>query len=486
MTVTPSFWHRFSMWAAGAVVVGLGVGSLTMTAATPEPTSGVERVAVASAELDTDSLNEGFRTVVQSALPAVVSISTSRTVATRPAAAPAPFFFDRFREFQGFDMPKERVEAGEGSGVIVSENGYVLTNHHVVGEATKITVSLGDRREFAAELVGSDARTDIAVLKIDADDLPSLSLAGSSAVEVGDLVLAMGNPFGIGQTVTMGIVSATGRAGLNPENYEDFIQTDAAINPGNSGGPLVNMRGEVIGINTAIISRSGGNQGIGFAVPAHMASVVMDQLIEHGRVARGWLGVSIQPVSAAVAEAFELDAPNGALVGYVEPNSPAAEAGLATGDVVVAVDGQPVEEMGDLRLMIASAGPNTTVDLTVVRDGQEQSLSVTLDELSGGQGDVQPSPTSDQVLHGIEVQDLTPQLSRQFGLPRGTAGVLVADVAPDSTASRAGLSRGDVILEVSRRTVRSTAEFERAVDDAAGALVLLVNRDGRTRYVVLD
>ncbi|MDA1185534.1 MAG: DegQ family serine endoprotease [Acidobacteria bacterium] len=475
----------------GALIVGLSVGSLaTMTAATPESAiRSVESLTSAPAALDAESLNQGFRTVVQAALPAVVNISASKTVATRSAAFPFssnPFFFFDRRDFGEFDMPRERVEEGQGSGVIVSRDGYVLTNHHVVGEATDITVSLDGQREFTAELVGTDALTDIAVLKIDGDDLPFLSLGDSTAVEVGDVVLAMGNPFGIGQTVTMGIVSATGRAGLNIENYEDFIQTDAAINPGNSGGPLVNMQGDVIGINTAIISRSGGNQGIGFAVPAHMARGVMDQLIAHGRVARGWLGVSIQPVTDALADTFELDSTAGALVGDVEPDSPAAEAGLATGDVVVAVDDQPVQEVKDLRLLIASAGPDATVDLTVIRDGRERSLSVTLDELPSDPRIGERSPTRGETLRGINVQDLTPQLTRQLGLPRSTVGVLVADVAPGSVAARAGLARGDVIQEVNRRAVNSTAEFDRAVGDTTDEVVLLVNRDGRTRYVVLD
>jgi serine protease Do len=296
----------------------------------------------------------------------------------------------------------------------------------------------------------------------------------------------MGNPFGIGQTVTMGIVSATGRAGLNIENYEDFIQTDAAINPGNSGGPLVNMQGQVIGINTAILSRSGGNQGVGFAVPAHMAREVMDQLIEYGRVARGWLGVSIQPVTAALADAFELDAPVGALVGDVEPNGPAATAGLAPGDVVIALNDQPVKDVRELRLKIASAGPDAAVNLTVIRDGRERSLSVTLAELPSDARVAERSSTRTDALRGLDVQDLTPQLARRLGLPANIAGVLVADVAPGSAAARAGLARGDVIQEVNRHAVRSASDFERAADETAGGLVLLVNREGRTRYVVLD
>jgi serine protease Do len=475
------------MSVVGAVTIGVCVTSwATMVAATPEATidTAVTQPNTTPA-LDAARLNEGFRTIVQAALPAVVNISTTRTVAARSTTFPfssAPFFFGP----RDFDMPRERIEQGAGSGVIVSPDGYVLTNHHVVGGAADITVSLGGQREFKATLVGTDEPTDIAVLKIDGDDLPYLSLGDSTAVEVGDLVLAMGNPFGIGQTVTMGIVSATGRAGLNIENYEDFIQTDAAINPGNSGGPLVNMQGQVIGINTAILSRSGGNQGVGFAVPAHMAREVMDQLIEYGRVARGWLGVSIQPVTAALADAFELDAPVGALVGDVEPNGPAATAGLAPGDVVIALNDQPVKDVRELRLKIASAGPDAAVNLTVIRDGRERSLSVTLAELPSDARVAERSSTRTDALRGLDVQDLTPQLARRLGLPANIAGVLVADVAPGSAAARAGLARGDVIQEVNRHAVRSASDFERAADETAGGLVLLVNREDRTRYVVLD
>ncbi len=476
------------------LLLGGLIGSLATAKAGLAPSAGagtspVFEVSESRPLVDAADLTEGFRPLVKKALPAVVNISTTRVMKTRPAP---PFFSDPFfRDFFGFDhefdMPRERRESGLGSGVIISPDGYILTNDHVVREATEILVSLADGRELDAEVVGSDPKTDIAVLKVEAEDIPHLPLGDSSEVEVGDIVLAMGNPFGIGQTVTMGIVSATGRGGLNIEAYEDFIQTDAAINPGNSGGPLVNVRGDVIGINTAIISRSGGNQGIGFAVPSNMAREVMEQLIDKGRVVRGWLGVLIQPVNSSVAQAFDLEEAKGALVGDVEPGSPAAEAGLETGDVILEVNGEPVEDVRDLRLKIARAGPDQTVNLQVVRDGKQMDVPVTLGELPEEQEMARRDGPGSAPLDGVEVDDLTPQIARQLGLPRDTFGVVVTRVQPGSSAAEAGLRRGDVIQEVNRRPVNNVAGFESAVRRAGDKpVLLLVNRGGRTNFVVVE
>jgi serine protease Do len=427
---------------------------------------------------------------VKKSLPAVVNISATRVLKTRQS--PSSFFSDPFfRDFFGFgwefDVPRERREKGLGSGVIVRADGYILTNDHVVSDAAEIVVPLADGWELDAEIVGTDPKTDIAVLKVKEDEVPHLTLGGPSTVGVGDIDLAMGNPFGIGQTVTMGIVSATGRGGLNLEAYEDFIQTDAATNPGNSGGPLVSVRGEVIGINTAIISRSGGNQGIGFAVPCNMAREVMKQLIEKGRVVRGWLGVLIQPVDSSVAKAFGLDESRDALVGDVEPDSPAAKAGLEAGDVIVAVNDEEVEDVRDLRLKVARAGPDSNVNLKVMRDGRERTVPVTLDELPEEQQAARRDTGGAGPLDEVDVDDLTPQITRQLRLPRETFGVVVSRVQPGSAAAEVGLRRGDVIQEVNRQPVNNVADFERAVRRAgAESVLLLVNRGGRTNFIVVE
>ena len=289
------------------------------------------------------------------------------------------FFGNDFR--QRFNVPQERTEKALGSGVIVSPEGYILTNNHVVDGAKEVTVTLHDKREMKARVVGTDPRTDIAVLKIEGSNFPTLTLADSSKVEIGDIVLAIGDPFGVGQTVTSGIVSATGRGGLGIEQVEDFIQTDAPINPGNSGGALVDDEGHLIGINTAILSgNSGGNQGIGFAVPVNMARHDMDEILAHGKVEHGYLGILPQDVTPALAKAFNTTETNGALVGEITPNSPAAHSSLKQGDMIVAVNGQPIADANQLRSKIGMMDPNTTVTLKVVRDGKTQDVAVTLGE----------------------------------------------------------------------------------------------------------
>ena len=482
------------------LVLMTGAGLLTgaVVARSLAGGAGVKMVPVAVAGADAGgseaaSLATGFRSVVKKTLPAVVNISTTKVVKTE-RQAPVPFFMDPFfRDFFGrgfgwrFDVPREYRERSLGSGVIVSADGYILTNDHVVHGATEIKVSLVDKREFDAKLIGTDPKTDIAVLKIEGENLPQATLGDSSKIALGDVVLAMGNPFGIGQTVTMGIVSATGRGGLDIEDYEDFIQTDAAINPGNSGGPLVNIKGEVIGINTAILSRSGGNVGIGFAVPINMARHVMQQLIEKGRVVRGWLGVYIQPVTSSIAKAMGLEKPQGALVADVDPDSPAGKAGLKTGDVIIGLDGQTIEDSRQLRLRIAEAGPGKEVKLEIVRDGKRMTIPVTLGELPEERAQAGPEGRRGYPLEGVQVDDLTPQVARQLGLPPDTFGVVVTYVEPGSPAAEAGLRRGDVIQEVDRKPVTNVASFERAVREAGRKpVLLLVNRGGRTAFVVVE
>lgn len=350
-------------------------------------------------------------------------------------------------------------------------------------------VSLSDKREFSAKVIGTDPKTDLAVVKIDQKGLSPIRLGNSTNVQVGDLALAIGNPFGIGRTVTMGVVSATGRGGLGIEEYEDFIQTDAAINPGNSGGALINASGDLIGINTAILSGSGGNQGIGFAVPVNMARYVMDQIVRSGKVSRAYLGVAIQEVTPDLAASFKLPSARGALIGDVAENSPAAGAGIRPGDVILRLDGNPVEDSRSLQLAIAQMQPARSVRLGIFRDGSERELEVTLGEQPAETAKRQPSSSSDQTPAGVEGMDattLTPDIARQLGVPATTKGIVLTRVAPGSIAAEAGLERGDVVLEVNRRVITSVEEFESAVRDAGGqSLTLFINRQGRTTFVVL-
>jgi serine protease Do len=427
-------------------------------------------------------------------MPSVVNVFSSKKV--RNDRTFEPFFDDPFfrrffgDNFWGRPIPRERQERSLGSGVIVSPDGYILTNNHVVDDATDVKVSLSDKREFTARIVGKDSKTDLAVLKIDQSGLPTVSLGDSTKVQVGDIVLAIGNPFGVGQTVTMGVVSATGRGGLGIEEVEDFIQTDAAINPGNSGGALINASGELIGINTAILSRSGGNQGIGFAIPVNLARNVMDQIIHGGKVTRAFLGVTIQPVTADIAKAFKLGKSEGALVADVSPNSPAERAGLKAGDVITKVDGQTVADSRALQLMIGQMKPGRTVRLSVNRDGTERDVTATLGEQpseNDNSGSRAGGTSADRVLDGVSVETLTPELAREFGLSRTMKGVLVRRVDPDSAAAAAGLERGDVILEVNRHPVETVEQLNRYINESnSDSTLLFVNRDGRTRYVVIS
>ncbi len=438
----------------------------------------------------------GFANVVQPDLGAVVNISSSRMVRTQSAPL-SPFFNDPFfQQFFGNRLPKtprqpQQREESLGSGVIVSPNGYVLTNNHVIKGATDIKVFLRDKREFKGKVVGTDPKTDIAVVKIDAGGLPTLTLGDSSKLRVGDYALAIGDPFGLGETVTMGIVSATGRGNLDIEDYEDFIQTDASINPGNSGGALINARGELIGINTAILSGSGGNQGIGFAIPINMAHYVMDQIIQHGNVTRGWMGIAIQEVTPSLAKAFNVPPERGALIGDVEPNSPAAKAGLQRGDIITTLQGQPVTGPNELRLQIAQMTPGTELKLAILRNGKQQEITVKLAEMpetQSGQmpGGQQQAPNGGPKI-GIGIQDLTPDIAQQIGVPPNTKGVVVTEVQPGSPAADAGLQPGDVIQELNRQPLSSASQFEGLVRKAGNQpLVLLVNRKGTTNFIVVQ
>ncbi len=427
----------------------------------------------------------------KTAMPTVVKISASKLV--KPAAMQVPEGMDpMFRQFFGgngnFEAPRAHREGGLGSGVIVSADGYILTNNHVVDGATDVKVTLPDRREFKAKVIGTDPKTDIAVLKIDASNLPVITVGNSSKLQVGDAVLAIGNPYGVGQTVTMGIVSATGRANLGIEDYEDFIQTDASINPGNSGGALVNDRGELVGINTAILAGgSGGNQGIGFAVPVDLVRQVMNQIVTHGGVTRSYLGVSVQEVTPAIAKAIGLNVPDGAMVSEVTPDSPAQKAGIKAGDVITEINGTPIVERNQLRMTVSMMNPGQNVNLKVFRDGQTRNFTTTVSELPGEkvQRASNDNGESEGALQGVSVQDLDGRSARQLGLPASASGVVVTEVDPASQAAAAGLQQGDVIQSVNRQPVTNTDDFGRAVKKSSGSSLLLVNREGHKLFLAV-
>ena len=487
------------------VVIALLLGALTgsiLTAKTGRAPMGVGNTIplwfAASSPVQTGqvSFTNGFSTVAAKDVPSVVNIASTKVVRSPEGGQMSPFFSDPFfRQFFGDQfapqqrMPREEREHSLGSGVIVSADGYLLTNNHVVDGASDIKVTLGDKREFKGRVIGTDPKTDIAVLKIEAKDLPALVFADSAKVKVGDFALAIGNPFGLNQTVTMGIISATGRGNLGIEDYEDFIQTDASINPGNSGGALVNVNGELIGINTAILSgEGGGNQGIGFAIPVNMARQVMDQILKQGKVVRGYLGAMIQPVTPQMAKAFGLAKPQGALLGDVEPDAPAAKSGLQKGDIVLAIDGQPITDSREFRLKIAMMKPGTMVKLTVFHNGTERTVDVALGAMPAkpsGKQSAESSPSA--ALQGLTVDELTPQVARQLGLPAKTQGVVVTGVEQGSAAQEADLRRGDVIQEVNRKPVRSVSEFSSAISQLGKQnVLLLINRGGNTQYVVVE
>jgi serine protease Do len=444
------------------------------------------------------SFERGFAAVVKRCLPAVVNVSSSRIVRSKGAQSPLssdPFFRQMFGDqfLRQFQKPRNQREESLGSGVIVSPDGYILTNEHVVDGASHVKIALGDQREFEARIVGRDAPTDIAVLKVDATGLPSLPLGDSRKMQPGDFVLAIGNPFGLSQTVTMGIVSAVGRGDLGIEHYEDFIQTDAAINPGNSGGALINVNGEVIGINTALLSGGGGNEGVGFAIPINMARAVMDQILKNGRVVRGWLGVTVQPVTPEMAGSFGLSGePRGALVADIAPNSPAAPAGLAIGDIILELNGHPVPDSRDLSLKIAMMSPGSPIHLKVFRDGVEREIAATLGEMpatpeKGEASRAISAAPATTLLDGVTITALTPDILRQLHLPRAIRGVVVTDVDPASLAAEAGLKQGDVIEQVNHQPVSGTAEFQADIRRIGRKpTLLLINRSGATRFMMIE
>ena len=441
------------------------------------------------------SAHFSFAPIVKKVSPGVVKVVvTSKAQTTSFSGEPGADDF--WRHFFG-NQPNGRFpghpsltphQEGVGSGVIVTKDGYILTNNHVVDGADTVKVSLQDGRDFTAKVVGRDPKSDVAVIKIDASDLPALAIGDSEQLEVGDLVLAVGNPFGIGQTVTTGIVSAKDRGSMGLD-YEDFIQTDAAINPGNSGGALVDEDGRLIGINTAILSRSGGNQGIGFAIPINLARDVMDSLIKDGHVTRGYLGVSIQDLTPALSKEFDLKTTHGALVGDVTPQSPAEKAGVKSGDVIVEFKDKPVADSRHLKLEVARTTPGQTVPVKVLRDGSMKTLEITVKALPGSD-DLAKTDTHNNdtgTLNGVGVADLDDRAREQYKVPDTVKGAVVTEVDPDSASAQAGLQSGDVIQEINRHPVKNSQEAVQLTEHPKDKITLLrLWRDGGSHFIVVD
>lgn len=496
-----AFVSMLAVVGVGAIGLGLSSWIWRWPLALPTSSRSVVSLNVDQAPLLREPrLSVSFAPVVERVAPSVVYVYSTKMVRNPSGRELRPLFNDPlFRRFFGelFDekspreTPRMQKQQSLGSGVIVSKDGHILTNNHVVDGADEVKVALfGDKREFTAKVVGRDPKTDIAVLKIDAGDLPPLTLADSDKVAVGDVVLAVGNPFGIGQTVTMGIVSATRRGGMGIEEYEDFIQTDASINPGNSGGALVDTEGRLVGICTAILSHSGGNQGVGFAVPVDLARSVMEQILKKGRVVRGYLGVSIQDVTPELRKEFSVPEGRGALIGGVTEGGSAAEAGLQSGDVIVELDGKPVADSRALKLMVGQTPPGAKVEVKVLREGKEKSFTVILKEMpdkltvSESAGE-EPSPG--EVLRGVTLADIDDDARRLFDLPSTLKGALITEIDTDSAAFDAGLREGEVIQEINRQPVTNAQEASSAIRKTSGQrLVLRLWSQGGSRFVVVD
>lgn len=441
---------------------------------------------------DPAELSEMFIRIAEEVGPSVVTVTSRRTyTALIPSFPSLPFDFriDPFgREWRDpFSKPREQefVQEGLGSGVIVRPDGYIVSNHHVVGEADDLEVVLTTGERYHAELVGTDPRTDLAVIRIDAEDLPAIRFGRSRDLRAGEWVLAIGSPFALSQTITQGIVSYIGRSNVGLSEFENYIQTDAAINPGNSGGALVNLDGELVGINTAIASRSGGYQGVGFAIPVDIVLDVMNDLIERGYVQRGWLGVVIQDLTPALARQFGIEAGTrgGILVSEVLPDTPAEAAGLQRGDIILEVAGERTRDVGLFRSDIAALDPGSEVELLVVRDGRERIVGVTLGERPDEDGPVERPERSEEA--GWRIVTLDAETAREIGEP-GLEGVLVVDVDPTGDAARSGLQPGDVILEAGREPVSCVEELEAAIEASDDGLLVLVLRQGTTVYLVLE
>jgi serine protease Do len=495
--------NKFYLSAAFILVLGVFVGlvmSSHLGIMSPLPAKSQLQISSRSVDILTQ-LSEAQSEVAAVATPSVVNISTTRVIKSREEA-PFDLFDDPFfRRFFGDQLPhpnvpKEHKEQSLGSGVIVSEDGYIVTNNHVIEKAQEIKVLLSNKKDYKAKLIGADPKTDIAVIKIDAKGLTALPWGDSNKLHVGEVVFAIGNPFGLNQTVTMGMISAVGRANVGIADYEDFIQTDAAINPGNSGGALINAHGELIGINTAILSRTGGYQGIGFAVPSSMARQVMDSLVKYNKVVRGWLGVSIQEVTSDLAEEFGVRDLKGALVSGVMKKSPAEKAGIRQGDVILQYNGKVVEDTGHLRNMVSQTPVGTAVKVKVLRQKKELEMEVSIAELpkklaeaSSGEEDSAENGEEEEssVLSGLVVRELTPDLAGRFGFEENERGVVVIKVDAGSRIYEAGIRAGDIILQINQKNVSTLEEYKKAASrlKAKERILLLIRRKGQDLFVTI-
>jgi len=445
-----------------------------------------------------DRSSKAFVSVVKRAKPAVVHIKVEKTTKSSNRLGSEEMFNHPFFEqffgpnFRPQQQPRQREykQRGQGSGFIISKEGLILTNNHVVENADSITVILSDNRDFVAKVIGTDPKSDIALIKIeDPENLPVLPLGDSSTLEAGEWVIAIGNPFGLSQTVTVGVVSATGRNGMGINEYENFIQTDAAINPGNSGGPLLNGRGEAVGINTALFSRTGGYMGIGFAIPINMVKSIENQLQKHGKVTRGWLGVGIQNMTKDLAESFDLRQTDGILVSSVQQDSPASAAGLKQGDVIIRMDGVPLENVSELRNKVALTAPGTKTMLRVIRQGREKKIQITIGEQPanfGQTGDQSWTKKNSLDQFGLTLQELSPELAERFGYVKNS-GLIISDIKPDSPAATAGLKPGQLVEEVNRQKVNTLKKLKQAVQSStkSGKILLRIRSGEFSTYVVL-
>jgi serine protease Do len=437
--------------------------------------------------------SKAFSEIARTVSPAVVNIAATKIIQRDKDALFHDPFFDLFNPFDDFGMPKKWKEKSLGSGVIVSPDGYIITNNHVVEKGEEIKVTLFDGKTFKGKLVGADPKTDIAIIQIDASKLPTLTWGDSERLQVGEFVLAIGNPYSLNHTVTMGIISAVGRANVGIADYEDFIQTDAAINPGNSGGPLVNVRGELIGINTAIFSRTGGYQGIGFAVPSNMVRIIMDQLVQRGKVTRGWIGVTIQELTPELSQKFGAQRAQGALVSDVMKDSPAAKAGMRRGDIILTFNGKVVKDVSNLRNMVAQSKIGNNVTMEILRSGREYSVTVKIIEFPRARdvADVVPDystgDTEAELLTGLTVMDLSKETLKQLGYNKNERGVIVVKVETGSPADEAQIRKGDIINEIDKKKVASVEDFNKIATriKRSETVLLFINRGGKRFYVVL-
>jgi serine protease Do len=491
---------RYLVGAAFLLVLGVFVGlvlSSHLNIISPLPAKS--QISSKTVDILTQ-LSDAQSEVAAVATPSVVNISTTRVIKSGEEIPGDLFedpFFRRFfgDQFPQPNVPKEHKEQSLGSGVIVSDDGYIVTNNHVIEKAQEIKVLLLNKRDYKAKVIGADPKTDIAVIKIDAKGLPALPWGDSNKLKVGEVVFAIGNPFGLNQTVTMGVISAVGRANVGIADYEDFIQTDAAINPGNSGGALINARGELIGINTAILSRSGGYQGIGFAVPSSMARQVMDSLVKYNKVIRGWLGVSIQDINADLAEEFGVKDLKGALVSGVMKGSPAEKAGIKQGDVILNYDDKVVEDTGHLRNMVSQTPIGTTVKIKLLRQKKEVVVEVKIAELTkkiaeastGEEPYGQSQEEESGVLSGLVVRELTPELANHFGYDVHEKGIIVVKVDASSRVFEAGIRPGDIILQLNQKKITTLEEYNKVATrfKAKDRILLLVRRKGQDLFVTI-